>query len=223
MNSPCATAERFEHDQIETVGDCYVATAGLPDQTQHGHVIQMARFARDIIFRMHILAKKLEVKLGPDTADLSLRIGIHSGPITAGVLRGERARFQLFGDTVNVCQRLKTTSSAGRTQVSKQFAEQLRQAGKALWLTQREDKIQGLGETFWLTVGTAGESQKATSSNDESDRRKWTPRKNVSLIGVLTPFRSSYSRSRPNVSLPAGVHLRLRFRRGSLDSTSSKK
>jgi class 3 adenylate cyclase len=33
--------------------------------------------------------------------DLSLRIGVHSGPVTAGVLRGDRARFQLFGDTVN--------------------------------------------------------------------------------------------------------------------------
>jgi Adenylate and Guanylate cyclase catalytic domain len=34
-------------------------------------------------------------------ADLSLRIGMHSGPVNAGVLRGDRARFQLFGDTVN--------------------------------------------------------------------------------------------------------------------------
>jgi len=41
------------------------------------------------------------VELGPDTEDLGLRVGIHSGPVTAGVLRGERARFQLFGDTMN--------------------------------------------------------------------------------------------------------------------------
>jgi class 3 adenylate cyclase len=34
-------------------------------------------------------------------SDLALRIGMHSGPVTAGVLRGDRARFQLFGDTVN--------------------------------------------------------------------------------------------------------------------------
>ena len=37
----------------------------------------------------------------PDTGDLALRVGIHSGPVTAGVLLGEKSRFQLFGDTVN--------------------------------------------------------------------------------------------------------------------------
>lgn len=50
------------------------------------------------------VTKKLEVSLGPDTADLALRIGVHSGPVTAGVLRGERARFQLFGDTMSAYQ-----------------------------------------------------------------------------------------------------------------------
>ena len=55
----------------------------------------MMRFAADILAAMKVVTRDLEVTLGPDTSDLDLRIGIHSGQVTAGVLRGERARLQL--------------------------------------------------------------------------------------------------------------------------------
>ena len=45
--------------------------------------------------------KELADLLGPGTESLTLRIGLNSGNVTAGVLRGEKSRFQLFGDTVN--------------------------------------------------------------------------------------------------------------------------
>jgi len=50
--------------------------------------------------KMAVMVKQLEVTLGPDTGDLNVRMGLHSGPVTAGVLRGDKSRFQLFGDTV---------------------------------------------------------------------------------------------------------------------------
>jgi len=51
----------------------------------------MARFAKNIMEKMIDLCAQLEVILGPDTGDLMLRIGLHSGAVTAGVLRGEKS------------------------------------------------------------------------------------------------------------------------------------
>ena len=111
---------------METVGDCYVAAAGVPD-ARPDHAVVMASFSRACLRKMRVVAQKLEVVLGPDTGDLKLRVGLHrcvwriyfatryrvpfvvltlsldlcqsnSGQVTAGVLRGERARFQLYGD-----------------------------------------------------------------------------------------------------------------------------
>lgn len=65
--------------------------SGLPEK-RVDHAVAMARFGRDIMTKMHTLTKNLELSLGPDTGNLSLRVGMHSGPVTAGVLRGERAR-----------------------------------------------------------------------------------------------------------------------------------
>ena len=139
--------------KVETVGDCYVAVAGLPEPRED-HAPAVARFSRDCLEMFLKLAKQLEVQLGPDTSDLGLRIGIHSGPVTAGVLRGERARFQLFGDTMNVTARVECTGRSNCIQVSKETAELLRKAGLGDLLTFRSDQVEakgkGLLETYWL-------------------------------------------------------------------------
>ena len=89
-------AKRCKVYKVETVGDCYVAVTGLPVE-QPDHCLRMCRYAYRAmgLFRAHVNA--LAMTLGPDTAELQLRAGIHSGQVTAGVLRGDRARFQLFG------------------------------------------------------------------------------------------------------------------------------
>ena len=55
-----------------------MAVCGLPDPNPD-HAVVLCRFARDILDKMITMTKSLEVKLGPDTADLKLRIGLHSG------------------------------------------------------------------------------------------------------------------------------------------------
>jgi class 3 adenylate cyclase len=124
--------------KVETVGDCYVAVAGLP-QPRPDHAIVMARFAHDCMVKMLALVKKLELTLGPDTGDLSMRMGLHSGPVTAGVLRGDRSRFQLFGDTMNTAARMEHTGLRGKIQLSQETAALLSAAGKIGWLNSRDD------------------------------------------------------------------------------------
>jgi class 3 adenylate cyclase len=159
--------------KVETVGDCYVAVAGLPEPRKD-HAVVMARFAHDCNLKLHRLVKELEVTLGPDTGDLSMRFGLHSGPVTAGVLRGERARFQLFGDTVNTTARVETTGEKGRIHISQDTADLIIAAGKSRWVQKREDKVvaKGKGElqTYWLdTRGgttTVGSCYSASSGSE---------------------------------------------------------
>ena len=75
-----------------------------------------------------------------------LRFGLHSGPLTAGVLRGARARFQLFGDTVNTASRMESTGVPGRIQISQATADILLTEGKEHWLTKREDLVVAKGK-----------------------------------------------------------------------------
>ncbi|CAB9504693.1 Receptor-type guanylate cyclase gcy [Seminavis robusta] len=166
-----AIARRRRVYKVESVRDCYVAVCGLPESNPT-HSITMARFGRDILSKTHLLTKALEVKLGPDTGDLDLRVGIHSGPVTAGVLRGDRCRFQLFGSTMNSCQdNLFQSGKPNKIQCSRETTEHLTKLGKGGWVCQRTDlpDTQGLGtgELYWVTVPTerAGSTCSAASSD----------------------------------------------------------
>ena len=141
--------------KVETVGDCYVAVCGLPEQ-RDDHPIVMAHFSTACLSAFKILVQDLELELGPGTADLKLRCGLHSGPVTAGVLRGERGRFQLFGDTVNTAARMESTGKPNQIHLSQEFVDLLLDAGKSHWVTMREDKVvakgKGVMNTFWLNA-----------------------------------------------------------------------
>lgn len=124
----------------------YMAATGLPNP-QPDHAIRMVKFARDCMARMDRLLEQLSDSLGKDTMELTMRVGIHSGPVTAGVLRGDKGRFQLFGDTVNTASRMESNGIKGRIHVSASTAALL----PVKWLTEREDKIVAKGKGEMIT------------------------------------------------------------------------
>jgi len=148
-------AERRKVFKVETIGDCYMAVTGLPDP-QPDHAVIMARFATAILLRMQEITHELEVELGPDTNELSIRVGLHSGPVTAGVLRGQKSRFQLFGDTVNMASRMETTGCRNQIQCSQETCDLLMTHGKEAWIAPRKDMVEVKGkgtiQTYWVQL-----------------------------------------------------------------------
>ena len=133
--------------------DCYVAVTGLPEPLRD-HAAAMCKFARECLTQFNTLVRQLEILLGPDTGDLAIRVGLHSGPVTAGVLRGDKSRFQLFGDTMNTAARIESTGMRNKIHCSHETAALLHAAGKSNWLLKRTDTVvaKGKGEmqTYWL-------------------------------------------------------------------------
>jgi guanylate cyclase len=102
--------EKYGVEKIETVGDSYMVGAGLPIPRQdHAEVVtQMALdirayFERGVFLEGH---------------PLNCRIGINSGPITAGVIERKKISFNVWGDTVNTASRMQSHSLPGQIQVS---------------------------------------------------------------------------------------------------------
>ncbi|CAB9498276.1 Receptor-type guanylate cyclase gcy [Seminavis robusta] len=150
-----SSARMYNVFKVETVGDSYVAVAGVPE-ARIDHAVVMARFSRNCMERFGRIIKKLETRLGPDTATLKLRIGLHSGPVTGGVLRNSKSRFQLFGDTVNTASRMETTGLPGKIQVSRETADLLIAGGKECFLEPGSDLVDCKGkgslQTHFLKV-----------------------------------------------------------------------
>ena len=101
---------RFGLEKIKTIGDCYMVAGGLP-QPDPDHLKRLTGAAME----MHAEAAKVRA---PDGQPLSLRIGIHAGPVTAGVIGQAKFAFDVWGDTVNTASRMEAVGTANRITVS---------------------------------------------------------------------------------------------------------
>jgi hypothetical protein len=128
----------------------------------------MVKYARHCLTAFNRLVQDLQAQLGPDTADLQIRIGLHSGPVTGGVLRGLKSRFQLFGDTVNTAARMESSGVPNRVHVSQETAQLLTVAGKGHWVKPREILVEAKGkgsmQTYWLVEAFPGGPKSANTS-----------------------------------------------------------
>jgi class 3 adenylate cyclase/uncharacterized membrane protein (UPF0136 family) len=109
--------ERFDRvvarhglEKIKTIGDCYMVAGGLPEPSPE-HLERLTRAALD----MQSEASRV---CAPDGSPLKLRIGMHTGPVTAGVIGQAKFAFDVWGDTVNTASRMETHGGVNQISVT---------------------------------------------------------------------------------------------------------
>jgi class 3 adenylate cyclase len=113
-------------EKIKTIGDSYMATGGLnaSGKTEPEDVILSA-----IEMQEDVIQRKIErVKINKPAFEM--RIGIHTGPVVAGIVGVKKFTYDIWGDTVNTASRFEAGSEAGKINISKQTYELVRENPK---------------------------------------------------------------------------------------------
>lgn len=102
--------EKYQIEKIKTIGDAYFAACGLPEKNKD-HAIRCVEAAKQMFRYLENRNKVKEIKW-------KMRVGIHSGPVVAGVVSKKKYAYDLFGDTVNTANRMEANGEAGKINIS---------------------------------------------------------------------------------------------------------
>ena len=100
-----------EHiEKIETIGDAYLAVCGLPVEVSD-HAIRCVQAAKRMIDYLELRNARHEIQW-------KMRVGVHSGPVVAGVVGKKKFAYDVFGDTINTASRIETAGEPGKINIS---------------------------------------------------------------------------------------------------------
>lgn len=137
-----ALADRFGVEKIKTIGDAYMAVGGLPipEEDHAASVADMALAMREVV----------DVFNADTGGELAVRIGIATGPVTAGVIGNRKFSYDVWGDTVNMASRMESHGIAGSIQVTGAVREALRERYNFEERGRIDVKGKGLTTTYLL-------------------------------------------------------------------------
>lgn len=203
--------------KVETIGDVYLVSAGVPDVVeQHACVLALLAIAMLDVMRHSATSTPRHREDG-----LQLRLGLHSGPVIAGVVGMKYPRFRLMGDTVNTASRMSTTCEPSQIQLSRATFVQLSEQFVCRYGGLKDVKGKGFMETYILEHVLPAANSNVLPVSTEEALGKDDALHVAERLGCAAPQRRSVASSVPPTPTTSGPRHPLRHSQTTHNTPSS--